>query len=77
MISRKFRSGELVGRKCRLAEGYEIRNGAGQGITRETVCTIVDASYGITIKTEPCPCCGQYSYIRRVDREKLDLIPLG
>ena len=75
MISRKYRASELVGRKCRLAEGYEIRNGAGQGITRSTVCTIVDASYGITIKTEPCPHCGQYCYIRRVDRKELDLIP--
>ena len=72
MIERKFRATELVGRKCKPT--HDIQNGGGQGISKDTICTIVAAHHGVTIQTDKCPCCGQYTYIRGVDRKELDLI---
>lgn len=72
MISRKYKADELIGRKCRPV--HSIRNGAGMVITSETVCTIVTAHYGVEVKTDKCPCCGQYCFISRIPREDLVLI---
>lgn len=72
MIPRKIKSDDLVGRKCKPVRN--IQNGAGHGITPNTVCTIISAHYGVEIKTDPCPCCGQYTVISRIDRKDLDLI---
>ena len=72
MIDKKYRSTELIGRKCRPV--HDIVNGGGQGVSKGTICTIVAAHYGVTIQTERCPCCGQFAVISRVDRRELDLI---
>ncbi len=74
MISRNYRAKDLIGLKCRVADGDVILNGAGQAVTKNTVCVITDARYGVDIKTEPCPCCGQYCVIKRIKRERLTLI---
>lgn len=72
MISKKFKSYELVGRKCKPVR--QIKNGCGEVISPETICTIKDASYGIDIQTNKCPHCGQSAYITRLHREDLTLI---
>lgn len=77
MIPLKYKGDELIGKKCRPV--HNIRNGAGDGITPKTVCTIVDVvrGHGFTIQTEACPHCGQYAYIRKVKREELELVESG
>ena len=74
MIPMKYKGSDLIGKKCRPTR--YIRNGAGDGITPKTVCTIVDVvrGHGFTIQTETCPHCGQYAYIRKVKREELELV---
>lgn len=74
MIPRKYTADQLIGRKCRPT--CKIRNGSGGGVTQKTICTIVNVTRGsgIAIVTEPCACCGQYAYIRGVNRNDLDLI---
>lgn len=74
MISKKYRGEDLIGKKCRPVRN--IRNGAGQGITPDTICTIVRVvrGHGFIIQTEKCPCCGQYAWISRVSRNDLELI---
>lgn len=62
MIPRKFTGEMLKGRKATLER--DIRNVAGVAIGK-----------GATVKTEKCPHCGQYSYITRVQREDLTLLP--
>ncbi len=74
-IPKSYKGADLIGRKVRPT--HDIRNGGGCGISPDTVCTIVSVvrGHGFTIKSEKCPCCGQYAYIARVHREDLDLIP--
>lgn len=72
MIPKRFNSIDLVGKKCRPVR--DLLNHEGQGITVDTVCTIVSAHYGIKIKTDPCPHCGQYAVISRINRDDLELI---
>lgn len=72
MISRKYKAAELVGRKCKPVRN--IKNGWGNVVSKDTICTIVSAHYGVEIKTDPCPCCGQYCHISRISREDLELI---
>ena len=72
MISRKIKSDDLIGRKCRPI--HSIKNGAGNCIGSETICTIVSAHYGVTVKTDECPYCGQSAYISRISREELELV---
>lgn len=74
MIPKKYRKEDLIGKKCRPIR--DIRNGGGEGISPATVCTIknVVRGSGITIETEKCPCCGQYSRITRIGRNELELI---
>lgn len=74
MIDRKYRGEDLIGKKCRPVRS--IRNGGGDGITTDTVCTIKDVvrGHGFTIQTDKCPHCGQFAYIARVNRNDLKLI---
>lgn len=74
MIEKKYCGKDLVGKKCRPVRN--ICNGAGQGITAETICTIVSVvrGHGFIVQTEKCPCCGQYARISRVNRNDLELI---
>ena len=71
MIPRKFTGEMLKGRKATLER--DIRNVAGVAIGKGA--TEVVRGKGLTIKTEKCPHCGQYSYITRVQREDLTLLP--
>lgn len=74
MIDPRLKGSDLIGRKCRPV--HSIRNGGGQGITSDTICTIVAVTrgHGFTIQTEKCPHCGQYAYITRVARNDLELL---
>ena len=74
MIDPRLKGSDLIGRKCRPVRS--IRNGSGQGITSDTICTIaaVVRGHGFTIQTEKCPHCGQYAYITRVARNDLELL---
>ena len=74
MISKKYKGVELKGKKAKVDR--DIRNGAGQGISAESMVTIVNVvrGKGLTIKTEKCPHCGQYAYITGVEREYLTLL---
>lgn len=74
MIDHRIRGEDLIGRKCRPVQ--PIRNGNGDGVSPDTVCTIIEVvrGHGFTIQTEKCPHCVQYAYIRRVKREELELI---
>lgn len=65
----------LKGRKATLER--DIRNVAGVAIGKGATVTITEVvrGKGLTIKTEKCPHCGQYSYITRVQREDLTLLP--
>ena len=73
MIDRKYRREDLIGKKCRPIRS--IKNGGGDGITTDTICTIKDVvrGHGFTIQTDKCPHCGQYAYITRVNRQDLRL----
>lgn len=75
MIPRKFTGEMLKGRKATLER--DIRNVAGVAIGKGATVTITEVvrGKGLTIKTEKCPHCGQYSYITRVKREDLTLLP--
>lgn len=73
MIDRKYRREDLIGKKCQPIRS--IKNGGGDGITTDTICTIKDVvrGHGFTIQTDKCPHCGQYAYITRVNRQDLRL----
>ena len=75
MIPRKFTGEMLKGRKATLER--DIRNVAGVAIGKGATVTITEVvrGKGLTIKTEKGPHCGQYSYITRVQREDLTLLP--
>lgn len=75
MIPRKFTGEMLKGRKATLER--DIRNVAGVAIGKGATVTITEVvrGKGLTIKTEKCPHFGQYSYITRVQREDLTLLP--
>lgn len=75
MIPRKFTGEMLKGRKATLER--DIRNVAGVAIGKGATVTITEVvrEKWLTIKTEKCPHCGQYSYIIRVQREDLTLLP--
>lgn len=77
MISKKYRAEELIGRKC--CPVREIRNRAGDGITPDTICTIVKVvrGKGITIETPECQHCGQFTRISGVSRDDLELVEEG
>ena len=59
-----------------MIKKFLFQNGGGDGISPATICTIVDVvrGHGFKVKTEKCPCCGQYAYITGVSREDLELI---
>ena len=74
MIDKKLRGQDLIGRKCRVTR--QIHNGAGQGVSPETICTItrVVPGLGFVIRTDKCPHCGQYAWISHVSRDELELV---
>lgn len=74
MIPKRIKGSDLIGMKCRVMQN--LRNGAGDGVTPNAVCTIVDVirGHGFSIQTEECPHCGQYAYITHVSRDDLELI---
>lgn len=74
MIDHRTKGEDLIGLKCRPCT--PLRNGNGDGITPNTICTIVNVvrGHGITIETERCPHCGQYARIRRIHRNDLTLL---
>lgn len=72
MISRKYTSYQLCGKRVRFEQDMETRG--GQGVLKGTIGTIIDASYGITVKTDFCPHCGQYCIIRKISRDDLTLL---
>lgn len=74
MIDRKYSGKDLIGRKCRPVR--PIRNGGGEGVTQDTICTIVNVvrGHGFIIQSEKCPHCGQYAYISRISRNDLELL---
>lgn len=74
MIDKKLRGKDLIGRKCRPTA--LIHNGAGQGVSPETICTIMDVipGHGFVIRAGKCPHCGQYAWITHVSRDQLELV---
>lgn len=74
MIDPRLKMEHLVGKKCRPS--VEIRNGAGECISKDTICTIIRVvrGHGLTIQTEKCPHCGQSALIRGVSRVELTLL---
>lgn len=74
MINRRIKGADLIGKRCRPV--HSIKNGAGNVVTKDTVCIIkaVTPGSGFAIITEKCPCCGQQSYITRIKREELELV---
>lgn len=77
MIPKKYNREQLIGKKCKPV--CSIKNGAGECISPNTICTIknVVRGHGLTIRTEPCEHCGQSAYITRVPRESLQLLDDG
>lgn len=51
----------------------EIINGAGQGIAKGSRVKIVSFGRSLTIQTEPCKSCGQFTKIRNVNKNSLTL----
>jgi hypothetical protein len=75
MIDKKATKEQLVGRKAVVS--IDLHNEGGCALTaNKTVVTICDVvrKAGIRVRTEPCPCCGQYAYFFNVRRENLTLI---
>lgn len=75
MIPKKYTSEMLEGRKARCL--VDIGNKGGNWISKGSKVTILGSvrGKGIKIKTETCPCCGQYCYITGVNRNELELVP--
>ena len=63
---------DCVGKRATLDR--DIMNGAGQCVPKGTVVQIVGTGRSLHIKTLPCPCCGQYAYIRDVGKHSLTLV---
>lgn len=74
MIDKKLRGKDLIGRKCRPT--CQLRNGAGQGISPDSVCTIMNVipGHGFTIRSDNCPNCGQFAWMTHVERKNLELV---
>lgn len=74
MIPKKYTGEMLKGKKARCL--CDISNKGGNGISAGSTVTIVNVvrGKGLCIKTEKCPCCGQYCYITGIDRDCLELI---
>lgn len=75
MIDKKATREQLVGRRALV--NVDLHNAEGSAVsankTMVTICDVVRKA-GIRIKTDPCPCCGQYAYFFNVRREDLTLI---
>ena len=72
MIPKRFTSNQLKGKRARVEQ--DLINGGGHGVGAGAIVTIISAHYGVTIKSDKCPHCQQYTSISRVERNKLTLI---
>lgn len=72
MIPSKTKMSECVGKYATLDNA--ISNGAGHGIAKGSKVKIIDFGRALDIKTDPCPCCGQFTIIRGVKKQELTLI---
>lgn len=72
MIPRKYKAYQLCGQRVRFE--HDLQTKGGQGFSSGTIGTIINASYGITVKTDPCPHCGQYGMIRKISRDEVTLL---
>lgn len=71
-ISKKYKARELEGR--RVVADMDLQTRAGHGIKKGGILTIVSAHYGLELKSDPCPRCGQFLCVSRVDREDVTLL---
>lgn len=72
MIPRKYKAYQLCGQRVRFE--HDLQTKGGKGFSSGTIGTITNASYGITVKTDPCPHCGQYGIICRISRDEVTLL---
>ena len=74
MIAKNIKREQLINKKATVNE--ETMNGAGHGLGEGTIVTIVDVvrGKGLSIKTDKCLHCNQYTYITGVSREILTLL---
>ena len=73
MISHDIKGKDLIGRKCRPTQDIPLEGGVG--ISKDTICTILKSTKGLTIRTEACKCCGRFTFIKNVNRDLLELLP--
>ena len=72
MINEKTTMKSCVGKYATLDR--DIKNGAGYGMGKGCRVKIVGSNnLGMTIRTEKCPCCQQFSEISHVQRCDLTL----
>lgn len=73
MIDEKQTMKSCVGKYATLDR--DIKNGAGYGMGKGCRVKIMSSnSFGMTIRSEKCPCCQQWSEISRVQRCDLTLV---
>lgn len=73
MISEKITMKSCVGKYAILDR--DIKNGAGYGMGKGCKVKIVSSNnFGMTIRTDKCQCCQQFSEISRVQRCDLTLL---
>lgn len=73
MISEKITMKSCVGKYATLDR--DIKNGAGAGMGKGCRVKIIGSNnYGMTIRSEKCSCCQQFSEISRVQRRDLTLM---
>lgn len=74
-ISKKTTGKDLIGRTVFVLKF--LVNGGGEEVSPGTIAVIknVVRGKGITIETEKCPCCGQFSCITGVPRNWLAVAP--
>ena len=70
-IPDKIRVNECLGKYATTDKDIETKG--GQGIVKGSRVKIVSKGRGLTIETCPCPCCGQYTKVRGVNKNSLTL----
>lgn len=71
-IPRKYQARELEGR--RVVADCDLQTRSGHGIVKGSILTIQSAHYGLELKRDPCPHCGQFFCVSRVGREFVSLL---
>lgn len=72
MIPKNIKMTDCVGRYATV--DCDLGNGAGHRIVKGGKVLICGYGRTLDIKTDPCPCCGQYMYIRGIKKDKLTLL---